>query len=79
MWTHYRTDVSTSRGRCGRFERSHCFRFSLAAYTDPEGCEGEFGRGERRQTTLRHLNVPANLPLEIEITGAERWLRSSTA
>ena len=31
------------------------------------------GRGERRQATLRHLNVPANLPLEIEVTGAERW------
>ena len=37
------------------------------------------GRGERRQTTLRHLNVPANLPLEIEVTGVERWLNSSTA
>ena len=36
------------------------------------------GRGERRQTTLRHLNVPANLPLEIEVTGVERWLRMST-
>ena len=34
---------------------------------------GEFGRGERRQTTLRHLDVPASLPLEIERTGAERW------
>ena len=39
----------------------------------------EFGRGERRQATLRHLNVPASLPLEIEITGTERWLRTSTA
>ena len=39
---------------------------------------GEFGRGERRQATLRHLNVPANLPLEIEVTGTERWLRPST-
>jgi DNA invertase Pin-like site-specific DNA recombinase len=36
------------------------------------------GRGERRQTTLRHLNVPANLPLEIEVTGTDRWLRAST-
>jgi len=34
----------------------------------------EFGRGERRQTTLGHLDVPANLPLEIEVTGTERWL-----
>jgi hypothetical protein len=38
-----------------------------------------FGRGERRQTTLRHLNVPANLPLEIEVSGTERWLTRSTA
>lgn len=37
------------------------------------------GRGERRQATLRHLNVPANLPLNIEVTGAERWLRRSSA
>jgi DNA invertase Pin-like site-specific DNA recombinase len=37
---------------------------------------GEFGRGERRQATLRHLNVPASLPLEIEVTGTERWVRS---
>ena len=37
----------------------------------------EFGRGERRQTTLRHLNVPANLPLKIEVTGADRWLSRS--
>jgi hypothetical protein len=41
--------------------------------------EGRSGRGERRQATLRHLNVPASLPLEIEVTGTERWLRHSTA
>jgi hypothetical protein len=41
--------------------------------------EGGFGRGERRQTTLRHLTVPANLPLEIEVTGMERWLPRATA
>ena len=41
--------------------------------------EGQSGRGERRQATLRHLNVPANLPLDIEVTGTEQWLRSSTA
>jgi hypothetical protein len=40
---------------------------------------GGYGRGERRQTTLRHLNVPASLPLEIEVTGTERWLRGATA
>ena len=33
--------------------------------------ESQSGRGERRQATLRHLNVPARLPLEIEVTGAE--------
>ena len=41
--------------------------------------ESRNGRGERRQTTIRHLNVPASLPLEIEVTGADRWLRSSIA
>ena len=41
--------------------------------------EGQSGRGERRQATLRHLNVPASLPLEIEVTGTERWLRAPTA
>jgi hypothetical protein len=43
------------------------------------GKVAEFGRGERRQTTLRHLNVPPSLPLEIEITGAELWLTKSIA
>jgi hypothetical protein len=37
------------------------------------------GRGERRQATLRHLDVTVPLPLEIEVTGTERWLRGSTA
>ena len=37
------------------------------------------GRGERRQTTLRHLNVPVRLPLQIVLTGAERWIRGATA
>jgi hypothetical protein len=41
--------------------------------------EGRSGRGERRQATLRHLNVPASLPLEIDVTGTEPWLRRSTA
>ena len=39
--------------------------------------EGRSGRGERRQTTLRHLNVPVRLPLEIEVAGTERWLSRS--
>jgi hypothetical protein len=38
----------------------------------------EFGRGERRQTTLRRLDVLANLPPEIEVTGTERWSSRST-
>ena len=47
---------------------------------DPLVCTmSRSGRGERRQATLRHLNVPVSLPLEIEVTGTERWLRSSTA
>jgi len=35
---------------------------------------GEFGRGERRQTSTTDLSVPASLPLEIAITGIERWV-----
>jgi hypothetical protein len=38
-----------------------------------------FGRGERSQATLRHLNVPASLPLAIEVTGKERWICRSIA
>jgi hypothetical protein len=52
---------------------------TLPAVLDLGHQNGEFGRGERRQATLRHLNVPANLPLEIEVTGGERWLRGSIA
>lgn len=37
------------------------------------------GSRERRQATIRHLNVPASLPLEIEVTGRERWLGGSIA
>ena len=46
---------------------------------DPKGTLRCIGRGERRQATLRHLNVPASLPLEIEVTSTERWLRGSIA
>jgi len=38
-----------------------------------------YGRGERRQTTLRRLDVSVSLPLEIEVTGTERWLPRATA
>lgn len=52
---------------------------ALPAQIELESKIGEFGRGERRQATLRHLNVPASLPLEIEVTGTGRWLPCSTA
>jgi hypothetical protein len=41
--------------------------------------QGRAGRGGRERATLRHLNVPANLPLEIAVNGVERWLTSSPA
>jgi hypothetical protein len=34
--------------------------------------------GARGDTAVTDLFVPVPLPLEIEVTGAERWLRSST-
>jgi len=52
---------------------------ALPAVLELDAQVGEFGRGERSRTTARHLNVPASLPLEIEVTGAERWLRSLNA
>ena len=52
---------------------------ALPPVMEVKGNVAESGRGERRQTTLRHLNVPASLPLEIEVTGTERWLIGSTA
>ena len=41
--------------------------------------EGQSGRGERSQTSTTDLNVPVRLLLEIEVTGAEPWLRNSSA
>lgn len=35
---------------------------------------GEFGRGERSQTSTTDLNVPARLPLEIALTGVAQWI-----
>jgi hypothetical protein len=32
------------------------------------------GRGERRQTSTTDLVVPVRLPLEIALTGVERWI-----
>jgi hypothetical protein len=58
---------------------AHAVRHGLAAALPQEVGILVSGRGERRQATLRHLNVPASLPLEIAVTGAERWLRCSTA
>jgi hypothetical protein len=37
----------------------------------------EYRRRQWRQTSLTDLNVPACLPLEIEVTGTERWIRGS--
>jgi len=36
------------------------------------------GRGERRQTSTTDLDVPVRLPLEIALTGVERWQCNST-
>lgn len=44
-----------------------------------ESVERRSGRGERRQATLRHLNVPVPLRLEIALTGAERSIGGATA
>ena len=40
---------------------------------------GEFGRGKRSHSAATDLNVPARLPLEIELTGLERWIGGATA
>ena len=41
--------------------------------------EGQSGRGERRQTSTTDLNVPVRLPLEIALTGVERWTDGAIA
>jgi hypothetical protein len=41
---------------------------ALPPVMELKGNVAAFGRGERRQATLGHLNVPANLPLEIKVT-----------
>jgi hypothetical protein len=41
--------------------------------------EGQSGRGERRRAAATDLDVPASLHLEIEVTGADRWVGRSTA
>lgn len=43
------------------------------------GQKREFGRGERSQTTATDLNVPAALPLDIQLTGVDPWTRRSIA
>ena len=57
----------------------HAVRHGLGAALPAEVGILVSGRGERRQATLRHLIVPTSLPLQIELTGTERWLRSSIA
>jgi hypothetical protein len=42
------------------------------------GSIGRYGRGERSHTARTDLNVPVPLALEIEVSGVERWARSST-
>ena len=44
---------------------------ALPPVMELKGKVAEFGRGERRQTTLRHLDVPASLQLKIEVTGTD--------
>jgi hypothetical protein len=58
---------------------AHAVRHGLGAALPGEVGILVSGRGERRQATLRHLHVPGSLPLKIEVMGAERWLRASTA
>jgi hypothetical protein len=58
---------------------AHAVRHGLAAALPVEVGILVNGRGERSETTLRHLNLPASLSLEIEVTGTERWLRGSIA
>ena len=67
------------------------YTFTLTATAKAQGWEaalragvfrvkdGQFGRGERRQASTTDLGVPPILPLTIELSGAERWLRASTA
>jgi hypothetical protein len=55
---------------------AHAVRHGLGAALPAEVGILVSGRGERRQATFRHLNVPASLPLEIEVTGTERWVRN---
>lgn len=57
---------------------AHAVRHSLAAALPVEVGILISGRGERRQTSLRHLNVPTGLPMDVEVTGVERWRRRSS-
>lgn len=43
------------------------------------GKERESGRVDRRQAARTDLNVPGPLPLEIALTGTERWISTPPA
>jgi hypothetical protein len=53
---------------------AHAVRHGLAAALPAELRILVNGRGERRQTSMTDLNVPVHLPLEIALTGVERWI-----
>ncbi len=54
---------------------AHAARHGLAAVLPETVGISVNGRGERRRTASKQLNVPAPLPLTIELTGTERWPR----
>ena len=58
---------------------AHAVRHGLGAALPEEVGILVNGRGERRQTSMTDLDVPIRLLLEIVLTGAEGWLRSSIA
>jgi hypothetical protein len=58
---------------------AHAVRHGLAGALPREVGILVNGRGERSRTSTTDLNVPVRLPLVIEVTGVERWLRGSTA
>ena len=60
---HDRQDASTPATRCAIGIMPVAVSLSNAPPTaTPSSVMGQFGRGERKQATLRHLNVPAILP-----------------
>ncbi len=56
---------------------AHAVRHGLAAALPAEVGILVSGRGERSRTSTTDLSVPPILPLRIELSGADRWLRAS--